>query len=240
MELNLTTFILEIINFLILVWILKRLFFEPVKRVIEARKEAVAKTLNDARNLRKEAEQLRSQYEGRVKEWEDEKAKARKALDDFLIEEKSKRLQQIEVSIEAERQKMRAQEQRKLTEERERLEIEAIRQSAAFSSRILERLASPELEKKLIKMALDRLPEIKNTAREASGGSCTVRTAFELELDQKKRIGEAIQSALGTLPQVSFSTDRTLIAGAEILLGANVIRANLRDELVFFSEGGSS
>ena len=75
MELSLTTFILEIVNFLVLVWILKRLFFAPVKKVIEERKAAVAKTLKDAQETKTQAEALKVQYEGRLKEWEGEKVK---------------------------------------------------------------------------------------------------------------------------------------------------------------------
>ncbi len=48
MELNWTTFALEIVNFLILVWILKRFLYKPVLEAIARRKTAIDKTLSDA------------------------------------------------------------------------------------------------------------------------------------------------------------------------------------------------
>ena len=45
MELNWTTLILEIVNFLILVWILKHFLYRPVLRVIEERRAGIAAAL---------------------------------------------------------------------------------------------------------------------------------------------------------------------------------------------------
>lgn len=69
MEFNWTTFFLEIINFLVLIWILKRLLYQPIKKVILARKEAVQKTLDAANQAKKEATDLQAKYEDRSKEW---------------------------------------------------------------------------------------------------------------------------------------------------------------------------
>ena len=52
MELNWSTFILEIINFLVLIWILKRFLYKPVLDVIARRRAGIEKTLSDAREMR--------------------------------------------------------------------------------------------------------------------------------------------------------------------------------------------
>ena len=49
MEFNLSTFILEIINFLILIWILQRLFYKPLLEVIAKRKQFIDQSLADAK-----------------------------------------------------------------------------------------------------------------------------------------------------------------------------------------------
>ena len=48
MEFDWTTFALEALNFLVLVWLLKRFFYRPVLAVIEARRAETAKTIADA------------------------------------------------------------------------------------------------------------------------------------------------------------------------------------------------
>jgi F-type H+-transporting ATPase subunit b len=66
MELNWSTFVLEIINFLVLVWILQRLLYKPVLAVIARRRAGIEKTLADAKHLQAEAERLKAQYESRL------------------------------------------------------------------------------------------------------------------------------------------------------------------------------
>ena len=62
MELNLSTFLLEIVNFLVLVWILKRFLYKPVMGVIERRKVGIEQTLAQAEDKTREATALREQY----------------------------------------------------------------------------------------------------------------------------------------------------------------------------------
>ena len=57
LELNWSTLLLEIINFLILVWILKHFFYKPVLAVI-ARRRSIEESLNDANTLHEDAEAL--------------------------------------------------------------------------------------------------------------------------------------------------------------------------------------
>ena len=45
MQLDWSTFILEILNFLILVWILKRFLYKPILTMIAERKAAIEQTL---------------------------------------------------------------------------------------------------------------------------------------------------------------------------------------------------
>ena len=49
MELDWTTFALEIINFLALIWILKRFLYRPVLATLGQRRAGIEATLNEAR-----------------------------------------------------------------------------------------------------------------------------------------------------------------------------------------------
>ena len=56
MEFNLSTFLIEIANFLILIWILQRLFYKPLLAMIAQRKQHIDQTLADAQAVRQKAE----------------------------------------------------------------------------------------------------------------------------------------------------------------------------------------
>ena len=60
MELSWSTFILEAINFLVLVWILKRFLYKPVLDVIERRKAGIEKIQADAKALMRKQKKANS------------------------------------------------------------------------------------------------------------------------------------------------------------------------------------
>ncbi|MCX7102709.1 MAG: ATP synthase F0 subunit B [Methylobacter sp.] len=105
MEFNLSTFVLEIINFLILIWILQRLFYKPLLNVIAKRKQSIDQSLADAKNLQQQAEQQRSLYENRQKLWEQEKQTSLIALELQLDAERVTQLNRLNTDLEQERQK---------------------------------------------------------------------------------------------------------------------------------------
>lgn len=234
MELNFTTFILEIINFLALVWILKRLFFAPVKRVIEERKAAITKSLQEARTTSEDARKLKLQYEGRLREWETEKAKAHEELEHDLSTEREQRLASMEAFLESEREKVRVRDERRAAEAQARAEREAIHQSARFAARLLGSFASPELEARMIALALESLGKAPDAPVDSTESD--VYTAFELSEAEKRSILDALRARAGRQIAARFSRDPSLLAGIEIRLGSAVFRANLRDELAMFSE----
>ena len=80
MQLDWSTFILEILNFLILVWILKRFLYKPILTMIAERKAAIEQTLATSERTQKEAQALREQYEHRQADWQREKETARAHL----------------------------------------------------------------------------------------------------------------------------------------------------------------
>ena len=77
MTLSWPTFILEIVNFLVLVWILKRFLYRPILQAIEERKARIEKNLAAAKARQMEAEALEQQFQKRLADWENEKQKLR-------------------------------------------------------------------------------------------------------------------------------------------------------------------
>ena len=105
MELNWSTFILEIVNFLILIWILKRFLYRPVLEIIARRRERVEKTLADAEAINAEAHALQEKYQSRLADWETEKNEARESLQREIAAERAQRLKQLQSELDKEREK---------------------------------------------------------------------------------------------------------------------------------------
>jgi F-type H+-transporting ATPase subunit b len=242
LELSWSTFVLEIINFLVLVWILKRFLYKPVLDMIARRRAGIDKTLADAKALQEEAEQLQEQYEGRLASWEKERQKARETLSRELDAERANKLAALHTVLEREREKTRVAEARRQADAMARMEETALQQGARFATRLLEETAGPETQARLVEYVLNeltRLPEERLEALRSSYGMGTekiaVASAFVLPDEQQQKIRKALASVAGRNMPISFKQDSELLAGVRISIGAWVLGANLRDELDGFA-----
>ena len=57
----------QVLNFLILVWLMKRFLYQPILRAIDAREERIAKELADAQARRIEAQKEHDEFCSRTK-----------------------------------------------------------------------------------------------------------------------------------------------------------------------------
>lgn len=243
MELNWTTFILELLNFVVLIWILNRFLYRPVMNVIAQRKAAIQQTLSEAETTRSDAQALQSQYENRLTEWEQEREKARAQLRDEVSAERNRLLEDLRAELDQEREKAAAVEQRRLKEYAQQAEATAIALGGTFVSRLLSRLGGPEFERKIIDMVRQDLPTLPHDQMQAiQAASATIglpmkiTSAYQLDIAQRDVLRHACRTLAGRDVVCEFFEDRNLIAGLRISFGSWVLRANVQDEMSFFAE----
>lgn len=243
MEFDWTTFALEIINFLVLVWILQRFLYKPVTSAIAARKAAIEKTLADAQVVQADAQSLKGQYESRMAEWEHEKTQARTRLQEEMDAERTRAMTALHASFDQERDKARVLEQRHTVETRHRLEEAALAQGGRFVARLLSRIASAEVEEKIRTLLLEDLPRLADAelrklraACQEAGGKITIASGYPLAAEQRNGLVQTLSGLLGQPVTCDFIQNSELMAGLRIGIGPWVLHCNLRDELKFFTE----
>jgi F-type H+-transporting ATPase subunit b len=244
MQLDWTTFLLEILNFLILIWLLSRFFYRPVMDIISRRREDIRGQLEEARQIRTEADTLKQKYETRLLEWEQEKSAARAKLYEAIETERRQLLQQLREELDTERQKQDVINQRRLETERQKNERQALEQGAAFSARLLTRLASRELEDAVAGLLLEDLeklaPEQQQlllSAYRDHNSAITVTSAYPLSDSRREQMEQSLAGLLGADMQCQYREDATLVAGLRITIGSRLLLASIGDELKFFIEG---
>ena len=243
MEFNLSTFILEIINFLILIWILQRLFYKPLLAMIDKRKQHIDQSLADAKKLHQEADELRSLYENRQKLWMQEKKAALNALNQQIEAEKSAQMDKLHVELEQERQKAKVSLTRQQQELQQQAEKQALQNGARFAGMLLKQSASPELEARLFAMLLDNLktlPEACTLCLQMLGTKKSVpikiTSAYPLTDELRQQLEQKLGSLINSQINFQYHQDASLIAGVRIDIGAWVLHANLKHELTGFAE----
>ncbi|MGA6828897.1 F0F1 ATP synthase subunit delta [Nitrospira sp. NS4] len=243
MELDWSTFALEILNFLVLVWLLKRLLYKPVLNAIAKRKAEIQRSLSDAGTMRQEAQTLREQYEHRQAGWNEEKEKARNQMLEEVAAERTRLLAALRSSLEQEREKTKALEERRLNELTRQVEDAAIAQGGQFATRLLSRFASPELEARLVELVIEDLRRLSEERRQAIRTACAkadiaviVSSAHALNQSQRQSLQETFESLSGRAIPCEWREDAHLLAGIRLSLGPWMLGANLQDELKFFTE----
>ncbi|MGD8589006.1 MAG: F0F1 ATP synthase subunit delta [Chromatiales bacterium] len=241
MELNWTTLILEMVNFLVLVWILKRFLYRPVLQVIEQRRLNIQSRLDEAQSQQQQAAELRRQYEHRLADWQQEKAVAREALQQEMEGQRKQALQALDADLARAREKARVVEQRRLQEQTEHLEREALELGGRFACRLLQDLAGPELEARILGLLGRELVQLPDSRRQAlqrtiheNGRQLRVESAHPLNDRQRQDLEQNVRQLLGGEVNCNFQTQPALIAGLRLSLGDWSLEANLREELRAF------
>jgi F-type H+-transporting ATPase subunit b len=240
-ELNWTTFILEMVNFLVLVWILKRFLYQPVLKVIAERQARIQASLEQARQSRQQAEQVRTQYENRLAEWQVEKQAAREDLQREHEVQRKQAMEELQTSLDAAQEKNQVVEERRLRELQEHQEREALELGARFAARLLERLAGPELEERILQLLeeqLSGLPEAQvadlQRALQANHQVIRVTSAYPMHQTRRQSLQQMLERRLGEQIHCSFHEEPRLIAGVRLSLGDWLLDANLQHELRAF------
>lgn len=242
MQIDLTTFILELINFVVLVWILNHFLYKPVRGIMARRRAKIEKMIQEAEAQKAEAELLREQHESRIRNWEREQAAAHAALTKELAEARENGLDDVRQAIEKERQRLQVAEARKQADRQREIEKRALAQAVAFAAKFLQRLAGPELDIKLAEVLIQDIEtwpagKIETLAKAVAEreGEITVTSASALIPSVQQSLKKKLSVKLGQKCKMNFLVDDTLITGLCLTVGPWVLQANAKDELAFFA-----
>jgi F-type H+-transporting ATPase subunit b len=242
-NLNWSTLILEMINFLVLVWILKRFLYKPVLDVIARRRAGVAKVLSDAEAIGREAETLKAEYRERLADWEKEREREEAALREALQSERRRQTEALRLALDEERKKHEVLEERRLQEAARLAEQAAADHGARFAARLLSGIASPEVEARLIDLFIGELggqtPEQRRNllrAIEESPGPVRISTAYPLDPARRSALTRALGEFFGREVACEFSERKEMLAGIRAGIGPWTLQADLESELKGFRE----
>lgn len=232
------TVVAQIINFLILVWLLKRFLYQPLLNAIDAREKCIALKITDADEQKAEAEKERNAYQRKNELFEQQRSAHMNRVTEAAKIERAQLLDAARQESDDLRAKLQLglkEEQRSLKEElshQVRQEVFAIVRNALFD------LAETNLEEHMIDIFLGRLRNLSGTqiaelklAFMASPSPLLVRTAFKLSAQKCSIIKRVISEVLGQEKQVDFDITPDLISGIEISFNGQKIAWSMADYL---------
>ncbi|MCB0521014.1 MAG: F0F1 ATP synthase subunit B [Lewinellaceae bacterium] len=231
------TVIAQIVNFLILVYLLKRFLYKPILNAIDEREQRIASQLEDAAKQKADATKEREQFEH---------------LNQDLNEKKETLLKEAQTTAETERQRLLDKAKKEYSSLRKNLhesldaektslngELRRRTQQEVFdiSRKVLSDLAGTTLESQIATVFLQKLNNLgKDEADQLRSSFKTtepliVRSAFDLSPELQSTFAEAIKKLLGAGAQVQFRNSPEGVGGIEISAGGYKIAWTIAEYL---------
>jgi F-type H+-transporting ATPase subunit b len=230
----------QIINFLILVALLRWFLYRPVLSVMGKRKAGIQRAWSEARQLRDQAQAELAEHRRLHERLEAEKQAWLEEARGEVQEERRRSMEQMRQDVQEQRRRWRADLEREQEAALERIGAQLLEQVQALARRALADLASVDLEEQVIERFLDRLEQLPPSRREAllaalaqDRGGARLRTGFGLSGDRRQALRRRLADRLPPLdPQtLVFEQEPALLCGIELRTSTEVISWTLDDYL---------
>jgi F-type H+-transporting ATPase subunit b len=227
----------QALNFLVLVWLLRRYLYRPVIAAIDAREKQIADASAEAASQRAAADQERLTWAGKNSSLESERkgllAAARQAAD----VERERLLAEARAAsntLRAERLFAEQEDQKRLGKDLGQL---ARTEVLAIARKVLGDLADASLEERAIEVFVHRLRAMDAATKTAlqmaflAMAEVTLTSSFELSGKQRVALQTAIDEALDRSTSVRFETSSDLVCGVRLSAGGEQVAWSVADYL---------
>ena len=234
----------QAVNFLILVWLMKRYLYKPVLNAIDEREKRIAAELANAGARKAEAEKEHDEFQHKNADFDRERAALLAKATEEAHAERQKLLDEARkaaLDLTAKRQGALRTEENSLHEAiRRRTQQEVF----AIARKALKDLAGTSLEARMVDVFVRRLHELSGeekgklaVALKAAHGGGVVRTTFVLAPAECAAAEGAIKDTLGAEAQVQFLTSPELIGGIEFTANGQKVAWSIADYLTSLDRG---
>jgi F-type H+-transporting ATPase subunit b len=227
---NWFTVFAQILNFLILVALLRWFLYKPILKVMHRRQALIEERWQASERLQAEAQQALTTYQQQQQELQHQRAEmlaeARAAAD----QERHHQLAQVRQEI----TDQRAAWQTDLHQEQEAflrtLRQQVIHQTTAIARRALTDLANADLERQIVGVFCDRLRQLDPTQHQAIAQALAqtnqpilIRSSFELPPDLRQQVIDELQAQFAIAQPIDVATTPNLLCGIDLKLAGQEI-----------------
>jgi F-type H+-transporting ATPase subunit b len=228
----------QVLNFLILVWLLKHFLYKPILNAIDAREKRIASELADAEAKKSEARKERDDFQRKGREFDEQRAALLGKATDEAKAEREHLLGDARKAADD----LRASQEAALQSDRKRLGNEITRAASdevlGIARKALADLATVSLEERMGEVFTRRLRQMDGKAKEAlaaaiktSPDPAVVRSTFELPADQRAAIQNALNEAFSAEIRVRFETAPDAVCGIELSANGQKLAWSIADYL---------
>jgi len=234
MQVDWLTVAAQIVNFLVLVWLLQRFLYLPITRAMAQREERIAQRTREAARKQAEAEAEAQAYREKQQDLERRREQMLAEAKAAAEQERKTLERAAREAVEQRKQEWLQQVEGQRDEFLRNLRESSARHFYAMARKVLGDLADAELEEQIIRVFIRRLGELDEPARtkitaegRKAGNAVRVYSRFDIPAHDRSRITKAIHERILGGAEVTYRSDAEMTAGLELKAGGQTVSWNL-------------
>ncbi|MBN1876217.1 MAG: F0F1 ATP synthase subunit delta [Anaerolineae bacterium] len=241
LELDLATVIFQIINFLVLAWLLYRFLFAPAMHNIQARTAEKDRLLQELKVDREAAETLRLELEARLAQAEEEANAIIMAAQNQAEEERVAMFKETQTEVRRILSEAQVDAYNLKQQAVDEFHDDLLRAVLDVSGLVIERIAPPELQDKMVKQLNDRIWELGRsemrmveTLRRSLGEripTVLAQTARPLSSEQQGILVRTFSALADRNVNLDIKVDPSMGAGVRVRIGDIVVDNSIAGKL---------
>jgi F-type H+-transporting ATPase subunit b len=237
MTFNPWTFLLQVVNFVVLVLVLRRLLYRPLHEAIERRREVVRQTQAQAEIAREEAGAIKQQLEEKLAQVDRQREETLRQAHEQAEVERKRLLAEAETAA----QRLQEEVRRSLEHDREemlqKLSGDVVTHALNLAERLLRQAADSTLQAQLAKHLIETLDSLPTDQREQlrrdwqSEEQTWLEAAANPDGETLKRLTATVASVAGRELTLNVQCNPALIGGVRLRIGGHLWDASIAGQL---------
>lgn len=228
----------QALNFLLLVWLMKRFLYKPILNAIDAREKRIATELADADAKKAEAHKERDEFQHKKQELDQQSAAVLNKAKDEAKAERQRLLEEARKAADALSAKRQETLRTDAHDLNQAISLRAQQEVFAIARKVLKDLATTSLEERMGAVFTRRLRELDAKTKAGLGEAlkkasdpALVRSAIDLPAEQRTVIQNALNETFSADIRLRFETAPELIGGIELTTNGQKVAWSITDYL---------
>jgi F-type H+-transporting ATPase subunit b len=234
----------QALNFIILVWLLKRFLYKPILDAVDAREKLIATELADADAKKSEAKAQRDEFQHKNAEFDRQRADLLSKAREEAKAERQRLFGEARQAADASRAKRQQALIREAHDLGAAISCRTRQEVFAIVRKVLKDLATTSLEERLADVFTRRVRDMDSKAKaglaealKSASAPALVRSAFDLPTEQRVAIQNSLNETFSAEIRVRFETAPDLVSGIELTTNGQKVAWSIADYLGSLAQG---
>lgn len=240
MQIDWFTLVAQIVNFLILLYLLRRFLYQPILNTMDQRERDIADRLKQAEDKQTEADQQAERYRQQQQELQETRQEKLAEIQQDVEDQRKQLLAEARQEVQSKKRDWQESLRREQESFLQDLRLRVGQQAVEVARRALKDLGNAEFEDQMAGQFITRIRDLAPAARDEISDSirksdqdAVVRSSFDLPDELKSQITAELQQQIAGKTEFKprFERSPDLISGIELQVAGHRVAWTIRDYL---------